>query len=224
MTNLWFTADTHFWHDNIILHCNRPWCEEGDVYVDEDGKQRWVDRAVGAERAAEMTEDLIDNWNDRVRPGDRVYHLGDVAMVKRMSSDKRNEMLTELFSRLNGQIHLLCGNHDKPYLKFYKSLVGKRDGLVCVRKAIDLRCPSGTKVTLCHRPFRSWAGFGNGSWNLFGHHHGNLPDEPKYLALDVGIDCWDYAPVNWSEVRKVMLDKLPDWREYWSSRQLRAWS
>ena len=52
---IYFTADTHFGHENVIRFCNRPFsC------------------------AAEMDEALIENWNRRVKGGDTVYILGDM--------------------------------------------------------------------------------------------------------------------------------------------------
>lgn len=52
---IYFTADTHFWHENIIRFCNRPFtC------------------------AAEMDEALIANWNSRVKGNDIIYILGDM--------------------------------------------------------------------------------------------------------------------------------------------------
>lgn len=51
-----FTADTHFGHENIIQYCNRPF------------------KSVG-----EMDSVLIRNWNHIVHPEDVVYHLRDFA-------------------------------------------------------------------------------------------------------------------------------------------------
>lgn len=52
---IYFTADTHFGHENVIRFCGRPFsC------------------------AAEMDEALIENWNRRVRGHDTVYILGDM--------------------------------------------------------------------------------------------------------------------------------------------------
>ena len=54
--SIFFTADTHFGHANVIRFCNRPFSS-----------------------VAEMDEALIRNWNEIVRPKDVVYHLGDFA-------------------------------------------------------------------------------------------------------------------------------------------------
>ena len=52
---IFFTADTHFGHNNVIRFCNRPFSS-----------------------AAEMDEVMIRNWNARVTGGDTVYILGDM--------------------------------------------------------------------------------------------------------------------------------------------------
>ena len=51
---IFFTADTHFGHGNVIKHCNRPY-----------------------ESVDEMDEDLIKTWNYMVKEDDIVFHLGD---------------------------------------------------------------------------------------------------------------------------------------------------
>lgn len=80
---IFFTADTHFGHKNIIKYCNRPF-----------------------ETALEMNEALIANWNKVVQQTDTVYHLGDVAVL-------RPERTREILDRLNGRIYLITGNHDR---------------------------------------------------------------------------------------------------------------
>ena len=55
--NLFFTADSHFGHANIIKYCNRPY-----------------------ESTHEMNKDLINRWNSVVGDKDIIYHLGDFSM------------------------------------------------------------------------------------------------------------------------------------------------
>ena len=52
---IYFTADTHFGHENVIRFCDRPFSS-----------------------ANEMDEAMIANWNARVRGNDTVYVLGDM--------------------------------------------------------------------------------------------------------------------------------------------------
>ena len=71
---IYFTADTHFGHENIIKFCNRPFAS-----------------------IEEMDEVLIANWNERVRGNDTVFILGDMffrisdaePVLKRLKGKKR---------------------------------------------------------------------------------------------------------------------------------------
>lgn len=84
MSNIWFTSDQHFFHNNIIHLSKRPFSS-----------------------IEEMNDALIDNFNSVVKSGDQVYHLGDFSFA-----DK--EQTTKIFNRLNKcQHHLIRGNHDK---------------------------------------------------------------------------------------------------------------
>jgi len=79
---IWFTADTHFGHENIIKFMKRPFAN-----VDE------------------MDEAMIQTWNNTVQPKDTVYVLGDFSFH---NVEKTNYIL----NRLNGSRMLIKGNHD----------------------------------------------------------------------------------------------------------------
>jgi calcineurin-like phosphoesterase family protein len=81
---VWFTADTHFNHANIIRYCNRPF-----------------------QSIEEHDEALIENWNNTVHHSDTIYHLGDFMFAKSQKEVSRVVMA------LNGHKHLIFGNHDK---------------------------------------------------------------------------------------------------------------
>jgi calcineurin-like phosphoesterase family protein len=87
--NVFFTSDTHFYHENILKYCNRPFSS-----VDE------------------MNEKLIKNWNSVVGKNDIVWHLGDFCFG-------RKENISEILPKLNGKINLVMGNHDHQKVKFY---------------------------------------------------------------------------------------------------------
>jgi calcineurin-like phosphoesterase family protein len=80
---IYFTADLHLNHTNIIKYENRPYST-----------------------IEEMNESLIENWNRVVaKDTDEVYILGDFAIS---SGDKANGYL----HRLRGKKYLVLGNHD----------------------------------------------------------------------------------------------------------------
>lgn len=87
--NTWIVSDTHFYHENIIRYCNRPYAN-----------------------AVEMNEDLIAKWNNVVGKDDLVWHLGDFAFGSK-------DHVKEIVSRLNGRINLVMGNHDHHKVSFY---------------------------------------------------------------------------------------------------------
>ena len=82
----WFTADQHFYHDNIIKYCNRPF-----------------------NSLPEMHEEIIGNWNDCVTKHDRVFVLGDFAFCNGVEQEK----IEKLLKALRGQKFLIRGNHDR---------------------------------------------------------------------------------------------------------------
>ena len=56
---------------------------------------------------------MIENWNSVVKPGDDVYELGDFAFAT-------EDQILNILNRLNGNIHLIFGNHDKQIKKSQK--------------------------------------------------------------------------------------------------------
>ena len=89
---LWFTADTHFGHANIIKYCHRPFTGTDD-----------------------MNEKLIKNWNERVKPEDTVIFNGDF-VFRNTPGGKAGEgeihRADYYRTKLNGSIIFIKGNHD----------------------------------------------------------------------------------------------------------------
>ena len=69
MSKIFFTADQHFGHKNIIKYCNRPFSS-----------------------VEEMNKVMIDRWNEVVGKDDTIYVLGDFIWTKKL----QNEILTAL--------------------------------------------------------------------------------------------------------------------------------
>lgn len=79
---IFYIADTHFGHKNIIRFDNRPFT---DVH--------------------EMEQTLINNWNNKVDKSDTVYIVGDFCWEK-------EDGWLRILNKLNGSKVLIRGNHD----------------------------------------------------------------------------------------------------------------
>jgi len=163
---VYFTADNHFGHTNIMKYCNRPFST-----------------------VEEMDETLIANWNGRVKPTDTIYVLGDFCWHNPSRYTKR----------LNGEIHLIAGNHDH-------EAINRKDLFKSI-KFIDKIRVEGQFIVLCHYSMRTWDASHYGSYMLYGHTHAALP--PWGKSLDVGVDEFNYCPVSFNEIKTIM-DNRPD--------------
>ena len=140
---------------------------------------------------AEMDEVMVGRWNAAVAPDDEVWHLGDFAVGRDPA---------RVFGRLNGEKHLVLGNHDqanKPTLRLPWASMH-------VMETVNV---DGVLVVLCHYPMRSWYGAAHGSLHLFGHVHGALADTDR--SVDVGVDRWDFTPVTLARARARMAASAP---------------
>ena len=138
----------------------------------------------------EMNEHIIYCWNSCVKTNDRIYHVGDFSF-----HDK-----SQIASRLNGRKFLILGNHD--YVNKETSHLFEWIGDY---KKIKI---NEQIIVLCHYPFREWQMKQFGSWNLFGHCHGNLQIPDNELQLDVGVDSIGYNPVEFSELKLIFQKKI----------------
>ena len=164
--NVWFIADTHFGHRNIIKYCNRPFSS-----------------------IEEHDEILMQNWNNTVKGGDTIYHLGDFGFI---NSDR-------IIGRLHGNINLIKGNHDNEFVTKHK-----RFNLV---KDVHSIKKYGYHFFLSHYAHRTWSKIRHGGIHLYGHSHGNLPDFGR--STDVGVDVWNYIPVSIDQIIEKMKDIDP---------------
>ena len=172
-----FTSDTHYGHKNIIkFDVGPPGQKHKRPYADID----------------EMKNALIYNWNSVVQPDDLVYHLGDFAF-----SDAKEA--TTIAKRLNGRKHLIWGNHDKT-LRKSKEFMSQ---WIWCEELAEIWA-GDQKIVLCHYPLLVWNKSHYGSWNVHGHCHGSLPVDKTSLRIDAGVDVWNYFPVSYEEIKKVM--------------------
>lgn len=182
LKNTWLTSDSHFFHENILKYCNRPF---GSV--------------------EEMNEVLVKNWNSVVKPDDHVYHLGDFCFG---NVEKWNWCLEP--GRLNGHIHLILGNHDPDRvfrpgtmlerfdsIEFQKILI--MEGWTVILNHFPFASFSNN---LDHKVMQLLGHIHSGPDGI-----GNVMLEGNKLQwnqYDVGVDNNKYTPVSWTQIREKL--------------------
>lgn len=158
-------SDTHFGHANIL------------TFKDTEGNLI----RPGFADVDEMNEHMIQQWNKTVKSGDKVYHLGDVAMLT-------FSKLEPIFQRLNGTKVLIKGNHDGLKLSQYQQIF--KD--VRAYHILD-------KFLLSHIPVHPHS-LSKWSANIHGHLHQNTLEDSRYI--NVSVEQINYTPINFEEIRE----------------------
>jgi calcineurin-like phosphoesterase family protein len=195
---VWFTADLHLGHANIIKFCQRPFMnpEEADAArLDPRGKLK-----LSEETVQRHDDSLIAAINEQVAPQDTLWILGDFCLAG-------PEQVAAYRDRIHcREVNLVPGNHDRrPGLGVFNRVM--EQGRVEVQ---------GQKIFLNHYPMRSWKGSFHGVWHLYGHVHGNLMSEDQrndwMLVRDVGVDINDYRPLSFEEIAAYMEPRIASFR------------
>ena len=170
---IYFIADTHFGDPKIISYCHRPFSSLED-----------------------MTNKLINNWNNKVKEDDVVIVLGDLSLYD-LNTTK------DIVSRLNGCKILVTGNHDKYSREEYIQcgfLDVFKDDFIIENKDDDI-LPS--VLELSHKP-QDTEHFD--IFNIHGHIH-DEPLEKQYPKLNkenhfcVSVEMTNYEPISIEEIR-----------------------
>ena len=178
MSKIWLTSDLHLGHDRQFI---------------------WGPRRFNS--VEEMNEAIVSRWNERVAPEDDVYVLGDLMLGE-------NEIGINYLNQLNGNIHVVLGNHDTSTRQaLYKADAHK---IVEVKWAIMLNykkyhffmthfpCMTGNleKETLKQMTL-----------NLYGHTHQktNFYEDRPYM-YHVGCDSHNCYPILLDDIIHEMKD------------------
>ena len=140
----------------------------------------------------DMNEQMIANWNSVVKPGDKVYHLGDV-----LFGTRKQEWMNANFPRLNGQKRLIVGNHDN--IKFHAA--GGWWGKIDLWRMFPEFGLLLTHVPVHNSTLAENHRFGEGSMvNVHGHIHSNPSPEGPFKC--VCVEQINFTPIHIDEVRK----------------------
>lgn len=141
-----------------------------------------------------MDEVLIRNINELVQPNDVLYHLGDFSFGA----------VVPYREQINCKnVHLIYGNHDGKIIQNRE--LQKLFASTSFYKEIYI---GDQHIVLSHYSFRVWNKSHRGSYQLYGHSHGSLPDDPNALSFDCGVDCTEYKPINIDYVENRMKQKV----------------
>jgi len=193
--NIWFMADPHFGHENLVL-----------------GVTKWEGRTEQCRKFKTLEEHdatLVNNINDVVGQDDILYCIGDWAMGGKENVYNFRKRL------VCSNIHLVLGNHDMHIAK--NTIIQTDEGykniqslFTSVTQILEKKI-GGIKMILCHYPFRTWHGSGRGSYMLYGHVHGGLVKEDEknqFKTMDVGIDTHpEFRPYHLEEVKGLLENK-----------------
>ena len=186
MPSVWLVSDTHFGHEKTCT-----------VFKRADGSPL---RPFSS--AEEMDEVMVARWNERVRPQDKVYHLGDVVI---------NRKCLQTLSRLNGDKVLIKGNHDifkmPDYLEHFREIRAYHvmNGLI-----------------LSHVPVHPES-LGRFGCNIHGHLHWQRVRKPRGVDartgdilysddidpryFNVSVEQIDYAPILFEDAIKRIVEQ-----------------
>jgi calcineurin-like phosphoesterase family protein len=179
--SIFFTSDHHFAHGNIIKYSKRPFSS-----------------------SEEMDNVMIERWNEKISKKDTVYYLGDITLTSDV------EYISKLFSRLNGNVLFIEGNHDY-WIKETNLIPRTKSGLIEFLPplvSIKVNHPALVNkkghlpIVLCHYSIRNWEMAHYGAWHLWAHSHGRLGKYGK--SFDIGVDTNNFYPYSLEEVGIIM--------------------
>jgi calcineurin-like phosphoesterase family protein len=170
--NIWLISDTHLNHNNIIKYCNRPFSNP-----------------------KEMNECIQSNWNETIKDGDIVYHLGDVYMG---AYPDENYSTERFLSSLKGRKRLILGNHDN----------GKDQILQNTFQKISIwRMFVEHGLMLTHVPIHPGSFRHKCSVNVHGHTHDkdvlNEDGTKDDRYVNVCVDKTNFYPINIDSLKVV---------------------
>lgn len=167
---IYFTADTHFGHENIISYCNRPFRD-----------------------ILHQDRELIRRINERVKPEDILFILGDFCFNKSKEAPKGNVFLYYRQQIKCQDVIFIRGNHDRN--NSCKTKIEK----------INVRI-GGKLIGMIHNPAHIYYTIED----LFfvGHVHTawkfkRLKTMFRFIdMINVGVDQWNFYPVTFNEINK----------------------
>jgi calcineurin-like phosphoesterase family protein len=200
--SIYFTSDPHYWHNNVIRYCSRPYST-----------------------VEEMNEDMLAKWNSVVKPEDTVYCLGDFSLAFR-GVEIYSFRLNGTRYLVPGN-HDFCHSYHKHGRKLENlekwTQKYKDYGWNILPEQTTLSVGELGIVNLCHHPYGDenssgsdagyqdkyarWRPLDDGKVLLCGHIHEKWHTKKSSkgtLMVNVGVDVNGFLPISEEEVIRIV--------------------
>lgn len=203
-------SDLHLGHSKILEFTDRKTGERIRPFASLD----------------EMHATIIKNWNSVVKPHDKVYIVGDIAVGDRVS--EANKILREL----NGSKEAILGNHDKLSFstinKFsYEYRLKTVHGALMERFYIRTE-HSEKSVDVCftHIPIHPSSLGDRVDFNIHGHLHNAHVTRPYFVSeimewadiaddryINVSLEAINFTPVKITDILSERHNNIQKWNQ-----------
>ena len=193
--NVWFTADTHYGHSNIVSGVTNWRNAEGDIPFEQVRNFSTVNS---------MNELMVSNINQHVNTNDWLIHLGDWSFG---GYDKIEEFREQINCN---NVVLILGNHDH---HIQRDIPKFRKMFNHITHYEELKITRGNDTNnmliLCHYPIISWNQMHHGSFMLHGHQH--LKGEKIFgqgKRMDIGMcGSEEFRPYHMEEIVDLLKNR-----------------
>lgn len=173
---IFFIADTHFGHKNIIKYCTRPY-----------------------ETVDEMDEDLIEKWNRKVGKLDTVYIIGDFVWNKNKVPYYAEILNGKKILVTGNHDETWTTKKDHPNFSCFEEVTDYKFDSIKDRPVTLCHYPM-VEWRNCRKDDAPYIGY-----LIHGHIHNNYSDEYRYMlrrynALNAGADVNGFEPVTFEEM------------------------
>jgi calcineurin-like phosphoesterase family protein len=171
MKDIWFFSDHHFSHENILKFTDS---NSGELV------------RPNFDNVDHMDEFMVETWNAHIKPGDIVWHGGDITFDKEKFTSK-------ILNKLHGKLRITVGNHDDI---LFLARLGRFE------KVVETRRFDEYGFIYSHRPLHP-----EGMYNyrqkrnmvsLHGHIHQNK--SPPGLYINISVEETEYKPIHLDEI------------------------
>lgn len=180
-SNVWFSSDFHFGHQNIA----------------GPEVSKWPGGYRDFNSVHEMNKTLTQTINKYVKPEDTLYYLGDFAFGGHRNIPSYRHSLQ------CNTIHFFRGNHDK-HIDEYEDL------FTSIQDTGNYSDKDGHNFFMSHYAHRVWLGSHKGYIHLYGHSHDTISDHGKSMDVGVDVAYrlfGEYRPFSLDEINSIMNKK-----------------